>query len=115
MGLMREARGFTAVIPSGAGTSNSFNLQGYALAGLFVPVLTSGYIAFEVAPSAEAAFSPVYDKAGNIVSAATPGGTGGVALSSDDLTPLAGYFGPCRISASVAQGAARTLVGHLKG
>lgn len=123
--IWRETKTFTAQIPSGAVTSNAWNMGGYTLAGVFVPVIASGYLAFNVAPSGsptaagmsatDGPYTPVYDKFGALISAATPGGTGGVALSSDDLTPIAGFGGPIRISAATAQTANATFWIHLKG
>jgi len=123
--IAREIKAFSAVMVSGAATSNAWNMGGYALAGIFVPVLTSGYLGFAVAPTGSPAlgaatatdgpYSTVCDKSGNIVSALTPGGTGGVALGSDALTQIAGFGAGMYLSGNVAQTANRVFWIHLKG
>jgi hypothetical protein len=82
--------------------------------GLFVPVISSGYLGFQVAPSAGAAFFNVHAGVA-AVSALTPGNTGGVALGADTFTQLRGFSGPLRITAAVAQDADRTFTWHFKG
>lgn len=123
--MWRETKSFTAQIASGSTTSNSFNLGGYAQVGIIVPVIASGYLAFNVAPSGspvqpgmtatDGPYSPLLDKAAALISAATPGGTGGVAIDSNFLLALGGYNGPVRISAATAQTANAVFWIHLKG
>lgn len=108
-GIYREGKVVTATIPSGSTTASGVVLQGYALAGLVVPVITSALLRFTHDGVVFA------DSLGSHVSALTPGGTGGVVLTSDGLTFCAGYQGAIGVSAAVAQGSARDFVWHMKG
>jgi hypothetical protein len=111
---VNEIKGYTASIPSGSPTSQAINLGGYKAYGLFLPALSSGYVVFQVAPSAGAAFSTVRTQAAVLVSAHGPNGTAEGAVGSDGLSQLAGFHGQMRISASVAQAADRTIILHGK-
>jgi hypothetical protein len=112
---VNEIKAWTATIPSGSPTSQALNLGGYNQFGLFIPALTSGYLAFELALSAGAPFSTLRTQAAVLVSAVGPNGTAAAAVGSDGLSNLAGFHGQLRISASVAQAADRTIILHGKG
>ena len=112
--MFGEIKTVTGRIPSGSGMMVSgFNLQGYRNYALWVPVITSGAIAF-AAPTTGDAFSLFRDAAGAQKSAATPGGTGGTWLGNDVLSFLAGYSGPVHLSGAQQQ-ADRDFVLRLKG
>ena len=113
-GIYREGKIVSAVMPSGAVTASGIYMQGYALAGLIIPVLTSAVLSFGV-PFTGVTLTPIANAAGQVKTISTPGGTGGVALDSDSLSFLAGYHGPIHLSAAAAQGSARTFVWNLKG
>ena len=108
-GIYRYGKVVTATIPSGSTTASGVTMQGYALAGLVVPVITSALLRFTHDGIS------ISDALGANFSALTPGGTGGVALSSDALTFCAGFNGVIGVSAAVAQGSARDFVWHMKG
>ena len=112
--IYREIKTVSAVMPSGSVTASGVNMQGYALAALIVPVLTSAVLSVAV-PFTGVTLTPVANAAGSVKTLATPGGTGGVALDSDSLSFLAGLHGPLHLSAAAAQGADRTFVWQLKG
>lgn len=98
---------------SGATTASAIQAPGYAVYGLILPVITSGAISPLVGASAEAAPVPVYDKVGAIISAATPGGTGGAAIDSTLFNAIAAY--PVFTISGAAQASARTITWCLKG
>jgi len=108
-GIYRYGKVVTATIPSGSTTASGVTMQGYALAGLVVPVITSALLRFTHDGI------PISDALGANFSALTPGGTGGVAVDSDSLSFLAGLHGPLHLSAAAAQGADRTFVWQFKG
>ena len=112
--IYREIKIVSAVMPSGSVTASGVNMQGYALAALIVPVLTSAILSVAV-PFTGITLTPVANAAGSVKTLATPGGTGGVALDSDSLSFLAGLHGPLHLSAAAAQGADRTFVWQFKG
>ena len=112
--IYREIKIVSAVMPSGATTASGVNMQGYALAALIVPVLTSAVLSVAV-PFTGITLTPVANAAGSVKTLSTPGGTGGVAIDSDALSFLAGFYGPIHLSAAAAQAADRTFVWQLKG
>jgi len=112
--IYREIKIVSAVMPSGATTASGVNMQGYALAALIVPVLTSAVLSVAV-PFTGVTLTPIANAAGSVKTLSTPGGTGGVAVDSDSLSFLAGLHGPLHLSAAAAQGADRTFVWQFKG
>lgn len=123
--MWRETKTFPLPFSASGGITSAFNLGGYSQVSIFVPVITSAILSFHVAPSGSPAqpgmtatdgpYLPVANQGGVLFTAATPGGTGGVAIGADVLAPLAGFAGPIRISAAAAQTGNPVLWVHLKG
>lgn len=117
--ITREIKTLSATVPSGKFTSNAVVFGGFASVGLIVPVINSGFPAFLVGATGsplggtDGPYYPLQDKAGALISAVTPGGTGGVALDSNFLIALAGYTGPIKVSGA-QQSADATYWWHLK-
>ena len=120
-----ETKTFTLPFSASGGITSAFNMGGYTKISIFVPVITSAALTFQVAPSGSPAapgitasdgpYFPVASQAGVLFTAGTPGGTGGVAIGADVLAPLGGFAGPIRISAAAAQTGNPVLWVHLKG
>ena len=111
-----EIKTVTALMASGQATGSAFHIGGYRRMNVRVPVLTSA-ATLCLAGEFTGAFQPFRDAAAAILSANTPGGTGGCILGSQAAMLLAaeGFPGQILISASEAQAADRSFLVDLKG
>jgi len=92
--------------------STEVDLGGYALMGLIIPTIDSANLTFEVSDATGGTFSTLKDKGGTAVTVTA--GTGGFAVSADDLAPLAAYR-YVKVATSATQTADRTFKFILKG
>ena len=79
----------TCAIAQEGSTSSVADVEGYAICGLLIPTLDSANLTFTVCNTSDGTFQTVKDKDASAHQVAAA--TGNFALSSDDLTPLAGY------------------------
>lgn len=122
--VFNEIKQTAVQIPSGSTTSNPWVMGGYSRMSLFVPVIASGVLAFNAAPSGsptaggmpgtDGPYQTVVNNLGVTISATTPGSTGGVVVDSNFFDWAKGMSGPIRISAATAQTAVATFWVHLK-
>ena len=97
-------------ILSGATESKEIDTSYLAILGLFVPTIDNSTLTFKVS-SCSANFVNIKDKAGATISFTV--GTGGIAISSEDLAFLAAYRF-IKIVSSEPQTADRTFTWCLK-
>jgi len=103
----------TGVIAKDGTTSAEIDIEGFAVAGLFVPTLNSANLTFQAAPTSGGTFQDIKDGDGNAVTLTA--GTGNYAVGADDMAFLDAYR-YIKIVASAAQTtAARTFTFSLKG
>jgi len=69
--------------------SELVDLRGAAVLGLFLPTIVTGNVTFEA--TYDPSVTPVGVKAKDGTPLTISAGTGGFAVSADDLAPLAGY------------------------
>lgn len=69
--------------------SEAINVHGHAITGLLVPVLDTCSLTFYASDEEDGTYYQVKDKDGNAITLTV--GTGNMAISTDDLTPLAAY------------------------
>jgi hypothetical protein len=86
-GVQLENR--TATIVKDGTISDAINLSDYVAIGMMLPTLNSGDITFTVCDTEGGSYVALKDKDGAAITIAA--GTGGFAVSSEDLAPLAGY------------------------
>ena len=102
----------TCVIAQDATTSAAADLEGCAIMGLLIPAIDSANLTFTASNLYAGTYYTVKDKDASTFTIAAA--TGSLAISSDDLTPLAGYR-YVKIVASASQtSAAVTFIFTLK-
>jgi hypothetical protein len=96
----RKGKVVEATIAKDASLSGAADLKGHGLIGLIIPTIDSANISFQVSDSLGGAYVDLKDKAGDAITVTA--GTGGFAVSADDLGPLAAYRF-VKVKASAAQ------------
>jgi len=91
--------------------SSYVTIRGHAIVGLIIPTIDAANLTFYVANTSGGTYYQVKDKDGSAITITAS--TGGFAVSTDDLTPLAAYRF-IKIATSVAQTADRTFTFLLK-
>lgn len=91
--------------------SDAISIRGHAITGLLIPTIDSGSITFMVSDTKTSTYYTLNDKDGTAITITA--GTGGFAVSTDDLTPLAAYRF-IKVKTSVAQTADREFTFILK-
>jgi len=80
----------TCTVVSGATKSSVIDLYGFTNYGLMIPTISEGTVTFEASNLEDGTFYVVTDK-GASTALTIASSTGGFAVESDDLAPLAGY------------------------
>jgi len=88
-------------------TSEVVNLGDSVVVGMILPTLNSGNITFTICDTPDGSYVALKDKSGSAITVTA--GTGGFAVSSEDLAPLAGYK-YFKIVSATTQTAERTIV-----
>jgi hypothetical protein len=91
--------------------SEAINIQGHAITGLLVPALDSCNLTFMVSDEEAGTYLLLKDKDGNAITLTVT--TGQMAISTDDLTPLASYSF-IKVKTSVGQSTDRDFVFVIK-
>ena len=91
--------------------SDAISVRGHAITGLIIPTIDSANLTFQVCDTRTGTYSTLKDKDGSTITITA--GTGGFAVSTDDLTPLAAYRF-IKIATSAAQTADREFLFILK-
>jgi len=92
--------------------SAEVDLAGYGLVGLIIPTIETGAVTFQVAQASGGSFVDLKDKSAAAISITA--GTGGFAVSADDLAPLCAYR-YIKVKTAGTQLANRTFAFVLKG
>lgn len=89
--IERQYRFLEALLDYSEDTTHSalVDLGGAAVVGLFLPTIVTGDVTFEA--TYDPSVTPVTVKAKDGTSLTVTAGTGGFAVSAEDLAPLAGY------------------------
>lgn len=112
MTMMRALRAVTATIAAAGTESAAIDLENFAVIGLILPTQDTANITFKVSDKIAGTYVLLKDKDGGTITITAT--TGGFAVGSDDLAPLAAYR-YIKVVSSAAQTTAEEYIFMLKG